>query len=188
MRLSFVRTKRKCSERKKRRNKIEQFVVGQPFTTFAPADKFRFYDGAVMEAIADYGLGVMMFLNQMTEEEEELLNSGRLDFRVIHEGDFVLALARFGNSPLIFELSFDPTLYTDERKNSLYDSNLVFLFGIESTTLILRTLRVGNMPRRLKEIWHGTWQKALHIPDYSARYQRWVADLDSRQLVLLHIV
>lgn len=164
---------------------MTELSVGKPFELFTGKD-MRGRDGAVFESLEEgYGFAFVVYLSNMKEEERNLLWSAKISVRMIQETDsFTLALLRFGNSPMIFEVVFDPTLYGDNRASQLtLKNNLVNIIGVESNTNIIQTLRVVSMPRKLMEKWRVAWDKAREQADFTEKYHKWVRDLDNRYSV-----
>lgn len=126
-------------------------MVGQKFDLFG-GDKHIGTEGAYFEAIEDHGGYIMaIYLNHMKASEKRELRQGIIQVKVIKEGNYILFLSMYGASPLIFETSFDPTLYDDDRAlQLLFHNHMVTFIGIESTNNTIQTLRTANMPQRLK--------------------------------------
>lgn len=97
---------------------------------------------------------------------------------------FVLTLIKYGNTNLIFEMSFDPTLYKDERRGIFFKSNMLTIIGVDSNTNIIKTLRYVSMPLKLHQLYKDAWSLALKRKEFSQKYMNWVDDLDKRYSVV----
>ncbi|WP_182102710.1 hypothetical protein [Niallia taxi] len=138
-------------------------------------------NGGTFDFIEGLGLTNRQFFFNMSAKEKQLLQTKKVSVRLLHEGDFTLALLRVGNSPLMFELVFDPTIYGDDRAvDHLKRSNMIYIFGIESATNTVETMRPANLPKKLHETWLKVWEKALVSDGYSEKYQAWVQDIYQR--------
>lgn len=157
---------------------LHKIEVGTPFEYFT-GDMLNM-NGAVLEAIYNGGFMLVVYLNNMTLKEKQALESGKVEVRLIKETDtFLMPLIKF-DKQLEFGLIFDPTKYTDERKDILFKSNMVTIIGIESTTNTINTLRLANMPMRLFRLFIGSWEQAKSIENFGQKYNAWVDDLYNR--------
>lgn len=156
--------------------------VGKEFSMFSKT-KILNTTGCVFEKVPDGGFVLSVYLDNMTKEEEFLLRRGKITTRIIHEGFFLLTLIQFANTEMIFEISFDPTLYKDNRMNELLKSNMINLIGIESTTNIIKVLRMVNIPMGLYRRMITLWSMTKDIENYSKKYSNWVSELDKRYTV-----
>lgn len=157
--------------------------VGEEYTLF-DIDKVRGIDSAMLfEALSDNsGYAMNIYFADMTSEEANLIASAPISVRVLRDTPtFVLPVVRFGRSPLLFEIIFDPTLYKDNRSMQLtLENNLVTIVGVDSNTNIVKALRLVSIPKRLREIWLTSWTKALEMNDFSRKYNMWVSDISRR--------
>ena len=159
-------------------SKLHVIAVGQQYTLFEKPDNIS--DGAVFETLYGGGYAITIYLKNMTMEEKELLlinNDVKVYF--IKENMYLLPIITYENK-MIFTLVFDPTKYIDKRKDTMFDSNMVTIVGVESTTNTVKTLRYANMPRRL---FLAIMENAVNsdmIEDYSNKYNNWINDLYKR--------
>lgn len=166
--------------KKKKNEKFElhKMEVGKEFEYFLGDRKN--IDGAILEAVFNGGFMLVVYLKNMSMSEQMALRTGKVQVRLIKETDtFLMPLIKFGWQ-LEFSLIFDPTKYTDERKDTLFESNMMTIVGVESTTNIIKTLRMANMPNRLFRTIMGSWDLAKKEENFSERYNAWVDDLYRR--------
>jgi hypothetical protein len=153
--------------------------VGKPFELFQGVNLVG-QTGAFLEALYGGGYMISIYLNNMTAVEKKALSTGTIKTKIFKDDyHLILPMVNF-NNVLYFSLIFDPLKYKDDRQNTLFNSNLVTIVGIESNNNIVQTLRMANMPRRLFLALMMQRDKAKDIENYSKRYDRWVNDLYSR--------
>jgi hypothetical protein len=79
----------------------------------------------------------------LRENDVELFTNAKMSVRTMREAGFVLAMVRLGNTPMVFEVSFDPTLYNHGRGFQFEHQNVLRIFLVDSCTKILRAMRSG---------------------------------------------
>jgi hypothetical protein len=152
--------------------------IGDNFTLFK--EKHNGYgDGCYFEALEDNGGFIMpIYLANMAIQEKMIMSSERINARLIREWNYLLVLIQFGNSPLIFEISFDPTLYQDKRAMQIaFNNHMVHFIGIERTTNEVQLLRVSNVPMKLKQAFITAWTNAFEEENYSVKFANWIHSL-----------
>jgi hypothetical protein len=163
-------------------------LVGQPFELFKTRPDLHCADGAIMELLPGGTFAIIVYMNQMTKHEKEILRKNKIKVKIICEDDFILTMINYVGSPLIFEMSFDPTLYKDGRLFDISKSNLVTIIGVDSSNNVIQTLRTVSTPLKLFEIWKKYWFKpwdiSHHQKDFSIQYKKWVDNLDLKYTVL----
>lgn len=158
--------------------------VGEQHTFFKGYESMLGSDGGRFEALESGGYVMNIYINRLKPLEIQAFGNLAISVRIISESNFVLALARFGNTSLIFEMDLDPTLYKDDRALQLgLKNNIVTFIVVESTNNIIQVIRSANMPLKLREKWLVSWMKAKEIDNYSQRYANWMRDLRSRYTV-----
>ena len=160
------------------------FHIGQEFTLIKANVEGA---GAAFEALADIngegaGYALVLFMPGVTEGEIRSFHSGRVNVRIIREtNSFALSLFRFSDD-LIFEASFDPTLYPDNRAMQLVlESNLLYIFIVDpADNNRLKAMRAGSFPKMLRSKLISAWSNAAEQPGFTAKYQKWIHDLWKR--------
>jgi hypothetical protein len=160
---------------------LVEISVGEKFPLFKNSD-MRGQTGMVFEAIDAGGYAMLIYMDGMSKEEVDVLNDHRIDVRIFKDSPaLVLPLIKFIDSPIQFEIIFDPTLYKDQRAMQLaFDNNLINLYAIDSDTNIVKAIRSFNMPKKLREIWVTAWTLAFEEEAFSPRFTKWVNDVTSR--------
>ena len=168
------------------KKEIVALQVGKPFPMFTNSQRNMIStDGCIFEALPkDQGYILCLYANRMSKREYEILRHEEIKCKYIQEGDFILTLIGYGNTELMFEISYDPTLYKDGRGINFIKSNMLTVVGIESTTNVINTLRYCNIPVKLYSKLITIWDKAKDIENYSQKYTNWMNDLDSRYSLL----
>jgi len=163
-----------------------ELKIGERFDLFVGRN-LRGQNGCVFEQMQGGGVALIVYLDNMTIQEQLVLKHAKISVRVIREDkDLLLTMIRYDGSPLIFEMSFDPTLYKNkpEQYNQFIKSNMLTIIGIDSNTNIIKTLRLVSVPKRLYSLWISVWMNALKNENFSQKYNKWIDDLDSRYSVI----
>lgn len=154
--------------------------VGKEFELFKGRN-MKGQIGCITELLNDGKFYLIVYMDDMTLEEVILLKQAKIQVRVIKEtDDFVLTLIKYSNSPLIFEMQFDPTLYKDERRWMFGRSNMMTIIGVDSNTNRIKTLRYVSMPLKLFDALKDAWELSLKRENFSVKYERWISDLMQR--------
>lgn len=150
--------------------------VGKEFTLFSNKSHS---DGSYLEALEDDGGFIMTtYLYDMNRAEKKALSQDIIRVRMIREGNKILIIMRYGLAPLMFEASFDPTLYGDKRAMQIvFNNHMITFVGIEGNTNIIQTLRYTNFPLKLKQALITAWTSAFEEENYSANFTRWTNKL-----------
>ncbi|OME54135.1 hypothetical protein BSK59_16275 [Paenibacillus odorifer] len=162
--------------------------VGQRFPLFSESvEKLKGIDGAHFEANEfNQGYFFCIHLTDITFMDKQAFRNDKISVRVL-QGDsgMVLPIIKFGKS-MVFEMVFDPTLYTDERAFQLVDTNnILTLFLIESNTGELKAIRQCNLPLKMIQICREAWGRAMLEVDFSKRFVEWNAKLSKYSLQTL---
>lgn len=132
------------------------------------------FDGGYFEA-DENGFLFLLYIQGITAKEKRSLKNEIIRVRTIREDNKLLMMIRFGTSPIIFELSFDPTLYRDGRAYDLVENvNTVQIIGIDSKDNKLQLLRFVSVPAGLLNLWKECWQSAAGSSNFSQDYNRWL--------------
>lgn len=141
------------------------------------------FDGAHFEA-DQRGFLFLIYLSAMNSKERRALKSEIIRSRVLKDDNKLLTLIKFGTSDLIFELSFDPNLYKDNRSEQINKVNTVQVVGIDSRDNTLQALRLASVPKNLLGTWRDCFQSAKEDDSFSKKYGAWLDQLYSRHSVL----
>lgn len=171
-----------CLEIGKQDN-ICAIAVGQPFKLFTGRN-LSGQSGAIMEALHGGEFAIMVLLPGMTSEEKKVLRERKIEVRLFKEGCFLLFMFRYQGTNFINEASFDPTLYSDDRSQTLITSNMITVVGLDTFTGLVQTLRYANLPLTFMRAVLGPWELAKSYPNYSRIYDGWRNDLQRRYSVM----
>lgn len=147
--------------------------VGERFDLFR--DRFGMSDGSYFEALEDNdGFMMVTYLGGMDETEKKALEYETIHTRLIRDGNKIMFLNRYGNTPLIFEVTFDPTLYGDKRAMQIaFNNHMVMFVGVERSNNTVQTLRMANFPMKLKQALITAWTSAYEEENYSENLRVW---------------
>lgn len=152
--------------------------VGKEFTLFKEKHQ-ALVDGSYFEALDEKdGFIMTTYLANMVNKEKTYMREEQINVRMIKEGNKILFITRYGLSPLMFEVSFDPTLYGDERAMQIaFDNHMVTFISVERSNNEIQTLRTANFPMKLKQALITAWSSAFNEENYSRNYAEWVNGL-----------
>lgn len=160
-------------------DKITKIEMGKPFKLFD--NNMKGQTGCVTEMLENGVFCLVIYMDNMTFEEVIILNQIKVKVKAIKEtDDFLLIMIKFGNTPLIFEIAFDPTLYNDSRREYFMETNMLSIIGVDSNSNIIKALRYVSMPLALHNLYKDAWSLALKREGFSTKYTKWVDDLDKR--------
>lgn len=163
-------------------------TVGQDYPLFqGGTNQMMNQDGAVFEALEDNsGYILAVYLNQPHSQEISILRSEKILTRLLIQDNFILPMVQFGSTLMIFEISFDPTLYTDERVFQFQESNnTLMVVSIDSSNRKVVALRHANFPLKFIQHCSETWAKAFLENNYSEKYRNWYGGLQQHSIETL---
>lgn len=153
---------------------IQEFRVGQPFI-YRNAEILRNRELFLLEWDRS-GYMLIVALPEMSLAEAEIIKHNMVEVSALIEGSFVLPLWDFETTLLYGETPFDPTAYRatlPESVREIPQANLVTIVGLDSDSMLVRALRVANLPagwRRVVPAWEPAWGD----PAYSSQYAAWL--------------
>lgn len=165
-----------------------ELSVGNKFTLFQESTKrLKGNDGAFFEA-SDFNQGYMycIYLTNVTFMDKNAFQKKSIEIRILEGGDnLVLPMAKFGTE-FTFEMSFDPTLYEDERSLQFVETNnMLTMFLIDSDTGTIKAIRQANMPLKMIQICRIAWSKAILDVNFSSKYTEWFGRMRKYPLEVL---
>lgn len=161
--------------------RINNLQIGAPFPLFPKGTKtMQNQNGCIMEFLEEASFISMIFLRDMTELEKEMLLNAKIFVRVFAEDILKLFIVRFANSFLVFEMSFNPSLYKDDKSKLIEKSNLLAIIGIESRNLKTQTIRLVNIPKAMHKALVDLTQDTKNFKNYNELYNNWYKDITSR--------
>lgn len=153
-------------------------TLGEKYPIFERNTRnFQGLDGAVLEAFPEgEGLIYTLYLRNPSAKEIRLIQESKINVRLLEDTPYCLPLIQFGSNKLIFEMSFDPTLYPDDRALQIGRSNnLITIVLVDSETNVVRALRNANLPLAFIEKCSNIWKSAFADVHFSENYKKWYA-------------
>lgn len=162
-----------------------RIAVGEKLLFFEKPKSFN--DGCYLEALNDNeGFIQVIYLGNITQDEINVLSSEPIHTRMIKEGNKILFINKYGNTDLLFEVSFDPTLYNDRRAMQIQNTNNTVIFiGVERFSNTVSFIRLANFPERLRQELSLAWESAYNEKDYSKNYTKWLDELQKFEVLQL---
>lgn len=165
-------------------NKVLEFSVGKLFRYKDADARLRGQELFLLEWDVS-GYMLIIALPGMTDEEASVVRQNRVAVKAVIDGSFVLPLWAFEGSPLYGETPFDPTAYRSSLPESIREipqTNLITIVGLDSTSMIIRVLRVANLPAAWLQRVVPAWELAWEDPEYRSRYAAWLDRLATLSL------
>ncbi len=148
--------------------------VGEQFKLFSE----RITELAAATELLNGGMLIIaLYLPDMTSEEVDLIRNHKINVRLLRNNDYAIYLLQFGETEMIFEITFDPFLYSSKKQQDLKKSNLFVITGIDATTNEIKVLRSANMPKAMYNTIVEIWETSCHNKFYSKTYKHWVTTL-----------
>ncbi|MEN6326024.1 MAG: hypothetical protein ABFD18_07445 [Syntrophomonas sp.] len=163
---------------------VWSFEVGQPFGLYV--NKSLPMQDQCKLAMNEVGhLMIIIALTDMTRKERDILWSSPIKVRLLEDPKgYILPIFRFGQSDMMVETPFDPTLYDDVRISLMRVNQGISMVAIESTTNIIQALQVSDIPDNLHKKLQTSWLKATQVKGFSLEYKRWIDKLYSQYNVI----
>lgn len=162
--------------------------VGEKYPLFEQNTRlFHGLDGGILEAFPEgEGLIYTLYLQKPSSEEIRLVQERKMSVRLLEDTPYCLPLIQFGSSRMIFEMSFDPTLYPDDRAFQIGRSNNVLtIVLVDSESNTVRALRSANLPLAFIERCTNLWKLAFADIHFSDNYKKWYAQKQKHPLETL---
>lgn len=157
-------------------NKVLELSVGKLFRYKNADARLRGQELFLLEWDRS-GYMLIVALPSMTQKEAEIVKRNKVQVNALVKGAFVLPFWRFAASNLYGETPFDPTAYRSSLPESIREipqTNLITIVGLDSTSMIIRVLRVANLPAAWLQRVVPAWEPAWEDPAYSSRYGAWL--------------
>lgn len=141
--------------------------------------------GAVMELLPQGHYFIKLVVDGLDEFDITEFRENDITFKTLFNRDKSYILIRFGNSSLLHEIVFNPTLYKNrlKTKENLNKSNLIYCVLIEGLTEQVQGIKIFNFPLELFEKLTNVWEKALNNPNYTEEFQAYITNFFSEDIV-----
>jgi len=165
----------------------KKFAIGDTFTYFGNSTSLLSQEGAILEALdLNQGYLYSIFYPAITPKEVCTITEFRANMRIIESPEgFILLLIRYGDTELVQEISFDPTLYEDKRAlQFLKENNLMTIVCLNSHTNTIKGMRRANLPLKMIQRCKKSWTMAYSTPSFSENYRLWYQLLQMKYTTL----
>ena len=141
--------------------------------------------GAIMELLPDGHYFIKLVVDNLEAPDITDFRENDITFKVLFNRDKSYILIRFGNSSLLHEIIFNPTLYKNKEKTkiNLKKSNLIYCVLIEGFTEQVQGIKLFNFPLDIFEKLTNVWEKAFDNPNYSDEFQVYITNFFSEDIV-----
>lgn len=140
--------------------------------------------GGIMELLPTGGFFIKLVSHNINQIDLNDFRYGDISFKILFNTDKVYMLIRFGQGSLLYELLFNPVLYTNKEttKQKLQNSNIIYAIFIDKKSSKIQGIKQFNFPietyKKLSEI----WIKALDNKNYTEEYQEYCAGFFSKDI------
>ena len=115
-----------------------------------------------------------IYFIQPHPDEIAAIQHETIHVRVLKKDGFALPMLRFGSTNMMFEMSFDPTLYQDARALDIIKSNnLLTITLVNSLNSVVKALRYCIFPLKFMQECTELWSRAYLKSGYSTDYRAW---------------
>lgn len=109
-------------------------------------------------------LCLVICINNITCYELEQVSTMPINVRIfMHSTGYILPVFKIGETDLIFEAPFDPTVYTKERLSLMQSKEGITMVVVEGTTNVIVLSRILDFPealyQKLKTQWLAAFQR-----------------------------
>lgn len=167
---------------------LVKIEVGKKFPLFKESvEKLKGTDGAYFEANEfNQGYFFCIHLANITFMDKQSFRNDKIQMRILQGSDgLVLPIIKFGKS-MMFEMSFNPTLYDDGRALQFVESNnMLTIFLIESNTGELKAIRQCNLPLKMIQICKEAWSRAILDLNFTQKFDEWMQRLSGYSMQTL---
>ena len=152
--------------------------VGKPFTFLQnPGDIGD--AGCFFEALSPHGFLLVIYLRDMTPEEEYLIQYFDIETAIVKETDyFILPIISINNGSFIFEVDFDPFLYKTSQE--IFEGRDLHVVAVEASDNIVKIIRPSILPQKLFTEMYFAYLNAKDIKDFTTKRIKWINDLQDR--------
>ena len=140
--------------------------------------------GAVMELLPEGSYFIKLVVDYLDENDISEFREQDIIFKILFNDDKAYILLRFGNSSLLHEILFNPTLYGDKEntKLNLAKSNLIHCILIDGITQKVQGIKLFNFPIEIFEKLNIVWRKALENKNYSEEFRAYMTNFFSEDI------
>lgn len=140
--------------------------------------------GAILELLPKGSYFLKLVVDDLDFNDIKVFRDDDIIFKVLFNRDKAYILIKFGNSNLLHEILFNPTLYFDKSRtlDNLKISNLIYCVLINSGNSIVQGIKIFNFPIDIFEKLVFVWEKALNNKNYSEEFKVYTANFFSQDI------
>lgn len=140
--------------------------------------------GAVMELLPEGSYFIKLIVDYLDEKDIMEFREQDIVFKVLFNRDKAYILLRFGNSSLLHEILFNPTLYADKEKTkiNLTKSNIIHCVLIDGITEKVQGIKLFNIPIEIFKKLNNVWIKAFENNNYSEEFKVYMTNFFSEDI------
>lgn len=126
-------------------------------------------------------LFLVICINNITRDEVDQISTMPINMRIFeHATGYILPVFRIGETDLIFEAPFDPTVYTKERLSLMQSKEGITMVIVEGTKNIIVCSRILDFPEALYKKLKSPWLAAFqHREPFTVSYIGWIKSVQS---------
>lgn len=141
--------------------------------------------GAVMELLPEGPYLIKLVVDNLDEIDINEFRTEDIIFKVLFSFDKAYILLRFGNSSLLHEILFNPTLYKNKEKTkqTLKESNIIYCILIDGLSEKVQGIKIFNFPLDIFEKLTMVWDKAFENKNYTEDFKTYMTNFFSEDIV-----
>lgn len=124
---------------------------------------------------------LIICINNITRYELEQVSTMPINVRIFeHATGYILPVFKIGETDLIFEAPFDPTVYTKERMSLMQSNEGITMVVVERTKNIIVYSRILDFPEDIYTRLKSRWLTAFQRKDpFAVSYTGWIKSVQS---------
>jgi hypothetical protein len=141
--------------------------------------------GAVMELLPEGPYFIKLVVDELNNDDINKFREGDIIFKVLFNSDKAYILLRFGESNLLHEILFNPTLYKNQEntKKIMKESNLIYCVLIDGENEKIQGIKLFNFPLDIFEKLTSVWEKAFENINYTEDFKAYMTNFFSEDIL-----
>jgi len=140
--------------------------------------------GAIMELLPEGPYFIKLVVDELNNDDINKFREGDITFKVLFNTDKAYILLRFGESNLLHEILFNPTLYKNQEntKKIMKESNLIYSVLIDGESEKIQGIKLFNFPLDIFEKLTSVWEKAFENNNYTEDFKAYMTNFFSEDI------
>ena len=140
--------------------------------------------GAVMELLPEGPYFIKLVVDELNADDIINFREEDITFKILFNTDKAYILLRFGESNLLHEILFNPTLYKNQEntKKIMKESNLIYCVLIDGENEKIQGIKLFNFPLDIFKKLISVWEKAFENKNYTEDFKAYMTNFFSEDI------